>query len=88
MLPDSFHWYAATGQGAKTAIQEIPYRHKKKNLFTVRVAEQWNRLPRQIVESPSQEIFKTWMLSHATRCREPALAAGLNLIPRGPLQRL
>ena len=59
MMPDSFHWYAATGQGAKTAIQEIPYRHKKKNLFTVRVAEQWNRLPRQIVESPSQEIFKT-----------------------------
>ena len=27
--------------------------------FTVRVMEQWNRLPREDVESPSMEIFKT-----------------------------
>ena len=30
-----------------------------KNFFTVRVMEHWNRLPRQVVESPSMEIFKT-----------------------------
>jgi len=31
----------------------------RKNLFTLRVREQWNRLPGGVVESPSLEIFKT-----------------------------
>ena len=31
----------------------------QKNFLMVRVAEQWNRLPREVVESPSTEIFKT-----------------------------
>jgi len=40
-------------------------RHRKfclnvrKNLFTLRVTEPWHRLPREDVESPSLEIFKT-----------------------------
>ncbi|KFV73780.1 hypothetical protein N308_13005, partial [Struthio camelus australis] len=31
----------------------------RKNFFTVMVAEHWNRLPREVVASPSLEIFKT-----------------------------
>jgi len=31
----------------------------RKNVFTLRVTEHWNRLPREAVESPSLEILKT-----------------------------
>lgn len=30
-----------------------------KNFFTVRVAEHWNRLPKKVVMSPSQQILKS-----------------------------
>jgi len=33
--------------------------NKQKNFFMVRTTEHWYRLPREVVESPSMEIFKT-----------------------------
>lgn len=31
------------------------------NFFTVRRANHWDNLPRDAVESPSLEIFRTWL---------------------------
>ncbi|KGL75655.1 hypothetical protein N309_03612, partial [Tinamus guttatus] len=33
--------------------------HVRNNFFTVRVREHWNRLPRDVTEGPSLEIFQT-----------------------------
>lgn len=33
----------------------------RNNLITVRSAEHWNRLPREVVDSPSLMMFKTHM---------------------------
>jgi len=50
----------------------------RKNFFTLRVMEHWNRLPREVVESPSLEIFKN--------CLDKVLCSLLWVTHRGPIQ--
>jgi len=46
------------GDGSKLEHRKF-HTNLKKNFSTLRVTKPWNKLPRELVESPSQEVLKT-----------------------------
>jgi len=56
--------------GERTRGNSLKLKHRKfctnvcKNFITVRVMENWNRLPSEVMESPSLEMFKTYLDAH------------------------
>lgn len=48
----------------------------RKNVFTLRVAEHWNKLPIEVVKFSSSQISQTWLgVIPARCCRIPSQAA-------------
>lgn len=55
----SFQWCLVTGPAAMGINKRFPLNNRKHFFFTMRATEQWNRLLRDTVDSPSLEIFES-----------------------------
>jgi len=58
MGPDSSQWCTATTANGHKLKHRKFHQNMRKNFVTFKVTEHWNRLHREVVESPPLEIFK------------------------------
>jgi len=62
------------GNGHKLEHKKF-HLNMRKNLFTLRIPEHWNRLPREVMQSPSLMTFNSGLDTFQSNCsRESALA--------------
>ncbi|PKU45308.1 hypothetical protein llap_4382 [Limosa lapponica baueri] len=66
------------GNGHKLQRRKF-HSNMRKNFFMVRVTEPWNRLPREVVESPSLKIFKTHLGAVIMCYRQSCFGRGVGL---------
>jgi len=75
----------ATGQGEMaTNIEHGKFRtNVRKDFFIVRVTENWNRLPREVVGAPPLEIFKICLDAYLCKLVWSLLCRGLDSMISG-----
>jgi len=61
MGPDSSVVPTDRTKGNGHKLKHRKFQVNMMNFFPLRVTEHWNRLPREVVESPSLLIFKTYL---------------------------
>ena len=70
-MAESRLFLTAFGNRTRNNGLKLEYRKHNTSLqknFMVRVMEHWNRLPRQVVESTSMEVFKTYLDAYLIVC--------------------
>lgn len=78
MGPEYFQWCPVTEERAMSTnwSTESSIWLWGKNVFTLRVAEHWNKLPIEVVKFSSSQISQTWLgVIPAHCCRIPSQAA-------------
>jgi len=79
-----------SGDRTRENIHKLEHRksctNMQRNFFTVKVTENWNRLHREVLDSPFLELYKTHLDTYL--CSLLCRGGGLDSIPGVPFQPL